>query len=137
MASGKLCPGANRRRPLSVALIGTAEQNVWTGERALFWDYEGVHPLIQSRPVSSHARIKAACSVGQDDYYFFKRGITVRMPTPPFFFLPFLPPELAEASYARMAEKCDKIAPGPGRRVYSISFVHQSVIWVATVGKRL
>ncbi|HEY6764379.1 MAG TPA: hypothetical protein VI386_06375 [Candidatus Sulfotelmatobacter sp.] len=59
------------------------------------------------------------------------------MPTPPLFFLPFLPRELAEASYAYMAEKCDKIAPGPGGRVYSISFVHQRVVWVATVGKRL
>jgi hypothetical protein len=59
------------------------------------------------------------------------------MPTPPLFFLPFLPPELAEASYAYMADKCHKIAPGPGGRVYSISFVHQRVVWVATVGKRL
>jgi hypothetical protein len=59
------------------------------------------------------------------------------MPTPPLFFLPFLPRELAEASYAYMAEKCDKIAPGPGGRVYSISFVHERVAWVATVGKRL
>ncbi len=59
------------------------------------------------------------------------------MPTPPLFFLPFLPPELAEASYAHMAEKCDKIAPGPGGRVYSISFMHQTALWVATVGKRL
>ncbi len=53
------------------------------------------------------------------------------------FFLPFLPPELAEASYAHMAEKCDKIAPGPRGRVYSISFVHERVVWVATVGKHL
>jgi hypothetical protein len=59
------------------------------------------------------------------------------MPTPPLFFLPFLPQELAEASYAHMAEKCDKIAPGPAGRVYSISFVHQGALWVATVGKRL
>ena len=59
------------------------------------------------------------------------------MPTPPLFFLPFLPAELAEASYAYMADKCHKIAPGPGGRVYSISFVHQRVVWVATVGKRL
>jgi hypothetical protein len=59
------------------------------------------------------------------------------MPTPPLFFLPFLPPELAEASYAYMADKCQQIAPGPGGRVYSISFVHQRVVWVATVGKRL
>ena len=58
------------------------------------------------------------------------------MPTPPLFFLPFLPPELAEASYAHMAEKCDKIAPGPRGRVYSISFAHERVVWVATVGKR-
>ena len=59
------------------------------------------------------------------------------MPTPPLFFLPFLPLELAEASYAHLAEKCDQIAPGPGGRVYSISFVHERVVWVATVGKRL
>ena len=59
------------------------------------------------------------------------------MPSPPLFFLPFLPPELAEKSYAYMADKCDKIAPGPGGRVYSISFVHRGVVWVATVGKRL
>jgi hypothetical protein len=59
------------------------------------------------------------------------------MPTPPLFFLPFLPPELAEAAYAHMAEKCDKIAPGPRGRVYSISFVHERVVWVATVGKHL
>ena len=59
------------------------------------------------------------------------------MPTPPLFFLPFLPPELAEASYAHMAEKCEKITPGPRGRVYSISFVHERVVWVATVGKHL
>jgi hypothetical protein len=59
------------------------------------------------------------------------------MPNPPLFFLPFLPPELVEASYAHMAEKCATIPPGPGGRVYSISFVHQGVVWVATVGKRL
>jgi hypothetical protein len=59
------------------------------------------------------------------------------MPTPPLFFLPFLPPELAEASYAHMADKCHRIDPGLGDRVYSISFVHQRVVWVATVGKRL
>ena len=59
------------------------------------------------------------------------------MPKPPLFFLPFLPSELAEASYAHMAEKCEKIAPGPEGRVYSISFVPEGVVWVATVGKRL
>jgi hypothetical protein len=53
------------------------------------------------------------------------------------FFLPFLPPELAEASYAHIAERCDKIAPRPGDRVYSISFAHGRVVWVATVGKLL
>src|ERR1700733_15205910 len=74
---------------------------------------------------------------GQDDYNLFERGITVPMPTPPLFFLPFLPPELAEASYTHMAEKCDKIAPGPQGRVYSISFLHERVVWVATVGKHL
>jgi hypothetical protein len=36
-----------------------------------------------------------------------------------------------------MAQRCDKIAPGPESRVYSISFVHDRVVWVATVGKRL
>ena len=75
--------------------------------------------------------------MGQDDYNLFEGGITVPMPTPPLFFLPFLPSELAEASYAHMAEKCDKIAPGPRGRVYSISFVHERVVWVATVGKHL
>jgi hypothetical protein len=59
------------------------------------------------------------------------------MPTPPLFFLPFLPPGLAEAYYAHMAEKCDRIAPGPRGRVYSISFVNERVVWVATVGKHL
>jgi hypothetical protein len=59
------------------------------------------------------------------------------MPMPPLFFLPFLPPELAEASYAHIAQRCDKIAPGPENRVYSMSFVHERVVWVATVGKRL
>ena len=59
------------------------------------------------------------------------------MPIPPLFFLPYLPEELAEASYAHMAEKCDKTAPGPQGRVYSISFVHETVVWIATVGKHL
>ena len=68
--------------------------------------------------------------MGKIDYNLFERGITVPVPTPPLFFLPFLPPELAEASYAHMAEKCDKIAPGPGGRVYSISFMHQTALWV-------
>jgi hypothetical protein len=74
---------------------------------------------------------------GQHDSNLFEQGITVPMPTPPLFFLPFLPPELAEASYTHMAEKCDKIAPGPQGRVYSISFLHERVVWVATVGKHL
>ena len=59
------------------------------------------------------------------------------MPTPPRFFLPFLRPDLAEASYAHIADKCHAVAPGPAGRVYSISFVHQEVVWIATVGRRL
>jgi hypothetical protein len=118
-------------------------------KRALLLELRRVHPPIESLPHckepwgDSKQRVRSGKSInrsnpgGQDDYSPFERGITVPMPTPPPFFLPFLPPELAEDAYAHMAEKCEKIAPDPRGRVYSVSFVHEGVVWVATVGKHL
>jgi hypothetical protein len=55
----------------------------------------------------------------------------------PVFFLPYLPPALEEASYAHMAKKVDRPVPPPGARVYAISFEHDGILWIATVGETL
>jgi hypothetical protein len=56
---------------------------------------------------------------------------------PPVFFLPYESRDLQEASFARIARKCEQTVPPVGKRVYSISFESDGILWVATVGQRL
>jgi hypothetical protein len=55
----------------------------------------------------------------------------------PVFFLPYLPHDLEEASYAHMAKKVGRPVPALGARAYSMSFEHDGVLWIATVGETL
>jgi hypothetical protein len=55
----------------------------------------------------------------------------------PGFFVPYLSPEFKEASYAHIAEQCERAVPAVGDRVYSVSFVRGGTLWTATVGEHL
>lgn len=55
----------------------------------------------------------------------------------PMFFVPFVEPEDQEEAYSSLARWCGSSVPPPGERIYSISFRHDGVDWVATVGQRL
>ena len=55
----------------------------------------------------------------------------------PAFFLPQCPPESEEGVYAHIAESCVREVPPIGRRIYSISFEHNGIVWTATVGEHL
>jgi hypothetical protein len=59
------------------------------------------------------------------------------MPKTPVFFLPFLSPDLQEASYAHLAERCDRSVPALDSRVYSVTFERDGVVWIAMVGECL
>jgi hypothetical protein len=56
--------------------------------------------------------------------------------TPPFF-VPEATPEEQESVYAEMAAICGRPVPDQGRRIYSITYVHDREEWTATIGKRL
>jgi hypothetical protein len=53
------------------------------------------------------------------------------------FFIPQCPPEIEEAVYAHIAESCVREVPPIGRRIYSISFEHDGIVWTATVGEHM
>ena len=53
------------------------------------------------------------------------------------FFIPYLSPEMEEASFAHIAGQCERAVPAPGARVYSISFERGGITWIATVGEQL
>ena len=55
----------------------------------------------------------------------------------PTFFLPHLPVEFQEASFAHLAKRCGCEVPPIGGRVYSISFERGGIMWIATVGCNL
>ena len=55
----------------------------------------------------------------------------------PKFFVPTATPDNQEAKYASLAELCGVPVPRPGERIYSITFVHDSDEWTATVGESL
>jgi hypothetical protein len=55
----------------------------------------------------------------------------------PGFFLPLCPSEFEEDSYAYLAKSCDRRVPPIGRRIYSISFEDDDIVWTATVGEYL
>ena len=55
----------------------------------------------------------------------------------PRFFLPYLSRESEEASFAHLAQQCERAVPAPGARVCSISFERSGITWIARVGERL
>jgi hypothetical protein len=58
---------------------------------------------------------------------------------PPAFFVPGTTPEEQETAYAAMATGLpDPLpVPEPGKRIYAISFRHDSDVWYATVGQSM
>jgi hypothetical protein len=59
------------------------------------------------------------------------------MKTVPEFFLPAALPDKAEAYYEDAAKFCNCAAPSFEKRIYSIVFSHDGVLWTATVGETL
>ncbi len=55
----------------------------------------------------------------------------------PSFFVPGVNADDAEATYADFATRFGRQVPGPDRRIYSITYVHNQEEWVAIVGQRL
>ena len=53
------------------------------------------------------------------------------------FFIPGITPDKQEEVYAKFALLCDKPVVDVTRRIYSITFVHNSEEWTATVGETL
>jgi len=53
------------------------------------------------------------------------------------FFVPGVPAEKTGQQYAVLAEQCGVPVPPPGERIQSITFHHDQVDWVATVGELL
>jgi len=53
------------------------------------------------------------------------------------FFVPGVPIEQAELVYARLAVACGCEVPLHGDRIYQIHWMHDSDLWVATVGQTL
>lgn len=51
------------------------------------------------------------------------------------FFVPEIEPDAQEAAYADLAKFCEHVVPD--KRVYSITFMHDSEEWTATVGESL
>jgi hypothetical protein len=61
----------------------------------------------------------------------------VKAITTPAFFLPRCSHESQEDVYARIAERCGREVLPIGRRIYSISFERDGIVWTATVGEHL
>jgi hypothetical protein len=59
------------------------------------------------------------------------------MPDAPAFFVPNATPENQEGLYASFAQRCGCAVPVPGKRIFSIRYVHDGVEWTATVGQEL
>jgi hypothetical protein len=55
----------------------------------------------------------------------------------PQFFIPAATPEIEESVYADFARMCHRSVLERGRRIYSITFVHDGEEWTATVGEAL
>jgi hypothetical protein len=53
------------------------------------------------------------------------------------FFVPGVSPETEEEVYAHLAKACQRPVPAVERRVYSITYVHDGIEWIATVGETL
>ena len=55
----------------------------------------------------------------------------------PEFFIPGITLDKQEEVYANFALLCSKPVPNITRRIYSITFLHNSEEWIATVGETL
>jgi hypothetical protein len=55
----------------------------------------------------------------------------------PSFFIPSIDPVKQEELYADLAKWSNCVIPDPTKRIYSITFFHDSEEWTATVGKSL
>lgn len=53
------------------------------------------------------------------------------------FFVPAATPDNQESVYEEFARWCNRTVPDQGRRIYSITFVHDGEEWTATVGESL
>jgi hypothetical protein len=51
--------------------------------------------------------------------------------------IPAVKPDNQESVYAELARWCGRVVPNPEKRIYSITFVHDSERWTATVGESL
>ncbi len=59
------------------------------------------------------------------------------MPEIPTFFVPAATSENQESVYASFAEWCKCAVPALEKRIYSITYIHDSEEWTATVGESL
>ena len=59
------------------------------------------------------------------------------MENSPDFFVPYAKPDKQEQVYAELASLCNTKIPDVGKRIYSITFVHDGEEWIATVGEKL
>ena len=55
----------------------------------------------------------------------------------PGFFIPGTAADEQERMYVKFADMCRSSVPPPGKRIYSINYVHDGVDWTATVGETL
>lgn len=55
----------------------------------------------------------------------------------PGFFIPNVEPEKQEDRYQELAKKVGATAADPARRIYSMAWKHDGVVWTATVGEEL
>lgn len=55
----------------------------------------------------------------------------------PAFFVPMVEPVKQEETYAELAQFIGASAHRPGRRIYSLTWRHDNVEWIATVGETL
>jgi hypothetical protein len=55
----------------------------------------------------------------------------------PKFFVPAATIDNQEEVFESFAKWCNQVVPAPNRRLYSITYVHDGIEWIATVGERL
>lgn len=55
----------------------------------------------------------------------------------PAFFIPNVGPEAQEDRYQELAKAVGAAAADPTRRIYSMTWTHDRVVWTATVGEQL
>ena len=55
----------------------------------------------------------------------------------PAFFIPNVDPEKQEERYRELAHNVGAVAADPARRIYSMTWKHDGVVWTATVGEQI